>query len=107
MASIGSVFLRTTDMTVAARILQTFFTVAEPEPGATWLEVAGDVPIFVEQVAPDVELHDAEFGIRVEDASSARDELDGYPVSEIFEVAPGVKGFNVNDPRVQSLFIHE
>ena len=107
MAGIGSVFLRTTDMAVAARILGRLFTLAGPEPGAMWLEVPGDIPLFVESVSSDVELHAAEFGIQVEDASSARDALADYPVSEIFEVAPGVNGFHVNEPRVQSLFIHE
>lgn len=106
-AQVGSVFLKVTDMAAASDVLHRLFRFDEPEPGAPWVEIPGEVPIFVELVSSDTVLHDAEFGIRVEDAPAARERLDGHHVSDLFEVAPGVRGFHVADPGVQSLFIHE
>ncbi|MDO5494259.1 MAG: hypothetical protein Q4G64_00930 [bacterium] len=108
---IGSVFLQVSRLESVLEPLRVLLPhVPEGAPAEKWVEIPGPVDVFIEVVDDDEVPAAARFGIRVQDAARAHHELGAIPQvepSELFEVAPGCQGFNVQGPGFPELFVHE
>lgn len=111
---VGSVFYQTTDAHLAVTLFSAGLGLDPVSPaddygGQDWVEISGEVPIFVQRVAePDPE--DAAFGIQVPELAAAADrirQVGSFELSEDFEISPGASALHVSGPGLQRLLVHE
>lgn len=101
---LGSVFVKTVDIALWVQVLgkallwsdeRTTATVASADGG--WLELPGDVDVFVQQCSPEQASCGAGWVVDSVDAvkQSVESAFPDLRVSETFDVAPSVQGVNV------------